>query len=135
MGARAAAGGSNDPQLLGNPTDVVVDAAAAEVYVSDGYLNRRVVVFDSETGRYKRHWGAYGDKPDDGAPVNFDRARPPPSQFFIVHCVRLSNDGLVYVCDRQRNRVQVFRKDGTFVAEAIVGGPLLVKFAPVRPPG
>ncbi len=120
IGEKFRTGGSNDPRLLGNPTDVAVDIAAAEVYVSDGYLNRRVVVFDAETGRYKRHWGAYGNKPDDGVPANYERAKPPPSQFFIVHCVRLSNDGLVYVCDRQRNRVQVFRKDGTFVAEAIV---------------
>ena len=120
IGEKFRTGGSNDPGLLGNPTDVAVDIAAAEVYVSDGYLNRRVVVFDSGTGRYKRHWGAYGNKPDDGVPANYERGQPPPSQFFIVHCVRLSNDGLVYVCDRQRNRVQVFRKDGTFVAEALV---------------
>jgi len=122
IGEKFRTGGSNDPRLLGNPTDAVVDVAAREVYVSDGYLNRRIVVFDSETGRYKRHWGAYGNKPDDGVPVNYERARPLPSQFFIVHCVRLSNDGLVYVCDRQRNRVQVFRKDGTFIAEALVAG-------------
>jgi hypothetical protein len=122
IGERFRTGGSNDPRLLGNPTDVAVDVAAGEVYVSDGYLNRRVVVFDSETGRYKRHWGAYGDTPDDGEPVNYDRVRPLPRQFFIVHCVRLSNDGLVYVCDRQRNRVQVFRKDGRFVAEVVVAG-------------
>jgi DNA-binding beta-propeller fold protein YncE len=121
IGERFRSAGSNDPRLLGNPTDIAVDLAANEAYVSDGYLNRRVVVFDSETGRYKRHWGAYGNKPDDGEPATFDRAKP-PSQFFIVHCIRLSSDGLVYVCDRQRNRVQVFRKDGTFVAEAIVAG-------------
>jgi DNA-binding beta-propeller fold protein YncE len=119
IGERFHSAGSNDLRLLGNPTDIAVDVAAREVYVSDGYLNRRVVVFDSETGRYKRHWGAYGNKPDDGAPATFDRVKP-PSQFFIVHCIRLSNDGLVYVCDRQRNRVQVFRKNGVFVAEALV---------------
>ena len=74
IGEKFRTGGSNDPKLLGNPTDAVVDVAAREVYVSDGYLNRRIVVFDSETGRYKRHWGAYGNKPDDGVPVNL-RAR------------------------------------------------------------
>ena len=121
IGERFRSAGSNDQRLLGNPTDVAVDVADNEAYVSDGYLNRRVVVFDSETGRYKRHWGAYGNKPDDGTPATFDRAKP-PSQFFIVHCIRLSNDGLVYVCDRQRNRVQVFRRDGTFVSEVIVAG-------------
>lgn len=61
-------GGSNSRTLLGNPTDMYVDTKANEVYVADGYLNRRVVVFDSETGAYKRHWGAYGNVPDDGPP-------------------------------------------------------------------
>ena len=96
-----------------------VDTAAREVYVADGYRNRRVIVFDSETGAYKRHWGAYGKPPSDDQTPPYDPARPPSQQFGNpVHCVRISKDGLVYVCDRTNNRFQVFRKDGTFVSEA-----------------
>ena len=92
--------------------------AAKEVYVADGYGNRRVIVFDSETGAYKRHWGAYGKRPNDEKMPAYDPARPPSQQFGSpVHCVRFSNEGLVYVCDRVNNRFQVFRKDGTFVNE------------------
>ena len=87
IGEKFRTGGSNDPKLLGNPADAVVDVAAREVYVSDGYLNRRIVVFDSATGRYKRHWGASGNKPDDGVPANYERARPLPITILIVHCV------------------------------------------------
>ena len=111
--------GSNDTANLGSPADIAVDVAAHEVYVADGYRNRRVIVFDSETGAYKRHWGAYGNRPSDEPTPAYDPARPPARQFGNpVHCVRPANDGLVYVCDRVNNRVQVFRKDGTFVSEA-----------------
>src|SRR5207253_1798015 len=87
----------------------------------DGYVNRRVIVFDASTGAYKRHWGAYGKPPDD-VPVQrrFDPSAPPPQNLYAVHCVHVSNDGLVYVCDRQRNRVQVFKTDGSFVTEVFV---------------
>jgi len=111
--------GSNDTANLGSPADLAVDAAAREVYVADGYRNRRVIVFDSETGAYKRHWGAYGNRPSDAATPAYDPARPPSREFGNpVHCARPTNDGFVYVCDRVNNRVQVFRKDGTFVSEA-----------------
>jgi hypothetical protein len=120
IGERFKTAGSNDTKLLGNPTDMAVDPATNEVFVSDGYLNRRVIVFDADTGTYKRHWGAYGNRPDDGPAVNYEPDKPLPQQFFVVHCLQLSKDGLVYVCDRQRDRVQVFRKDGTFVKEAVV---------------
>ena len=77
-------------------------------------------VFDSETGAYKRHWGAYGKRPSDEKTPRYDPAKPPSQQFGNpVHCVRLGKDGLVYVCDRTNNRVQIFRKDGTFVSEHI----------------
>jgi DNA-binding beta-propeller fold protein YncE len=102
--------GSNDTANLGSPADINVDVAAREVYVADGYRNRRVIVFDSETGAYKRHWGAYGKPPSDAATPPYDPARPPSAQFGQpVHCVRLAGDGLVYVCDRTNNRFQVFR--------------------------
>jgi DNA-binding beta-propeller fold protein YncE len=112
--------GSNDTSALGSPADVAVDVAAKEVYAADGYTNRRVVVFDSETGAYKRHWGAYGNKPSDDKTPPCDPAKPPSQQFGNpVHCVRISKDGLVYVCDRTNDRVQIFRRDGSFVSEHI----------------
>lgn len=110
---------SNDTARLGRPADVFVDSAAGEVYVADGYGNRRVVVFDSGTGAYKRHWGAYGRRPDDAPLAEYDPAAAPARQFRNpVHCVLVSRDGLVYLCDRVSNRYQVFRTDGAFVAEA-----------------
>ena len=126
-------GGSNDTKLLGNPTDMAVDTKRNEVYVSDGYLNRRVIVFDATTGAYKRHWGAYGNVPSDGPAELYEPGKPLPQQFFIVHGIQLSHDGLLYVSDRQRDRVQVFTEDGTFVREAVVdplapaGGGITVK--------
>ena len=110
--------GSNDTANLGSPADINVDLAAREVYAADGYRNRRVIVFDSETGAYKRHWGAYGKPPSDEKTPTYDPAQPASGQFGRpVHCVRFSKDGLVYVCDRINDRVQVFRKDGTFISE------------------
>jgi sugar lactone lactonase YvrE len=102
---------------MGRPAALVVWPATNEVLVADGYANRRVVVYDAETGAYKRHWGAYGKKPDDAAPRArvYDGDGSP--QFNLVHGIRISNDGLVYVGDRVNNRVQIFRLDGTFVKE------------------
>jgi DNA-binding beta-propeller fold protein YncE len=109
---------SNSTERLGSPADIAVDTAAKEVYAADGYANRRIVVFDSETGAYKRHWGAYGKKPSDEKLPPYDPAKPASAQFGNpVHCVRIDKDDLVYVCDRTNDRLQVFRKDGTFVAE------------------
>jgi DNA-binding beta-propeller fold protein YncE len=122
IGKVGAQTGNADLSRLGQPAGVEVDAAANEVYVADGYYNRRVIVFDSETGAYKRHWGAYGQPPSDAEKPNTRRTAPPTvaqlAQFGNpVHCVRLARDGLVYVCDRLNNRVQVFQKDGRFVKE------------------
>lgn len=109
---------SSSTERLGSPADIAVDVAAHEVYAADGYSNRRVVVFDSETGAYKRHWGAYGNKPSDEKTPPYDPTKPVSQQFGNpVHCVRISKDGLVYVCDRINDRYQIFRKDGTFVSE------------------
>ena len=99
---------------------MVTDDDADELYVADGYGNRRVIVFDAKTAAYKRHWGAYGTAPNDEplppykpAPISaLSRSFSSP-----VHCVRLSRDGLVYVCDRANDRIQVFKKDGSFVKE------------------
>lgn len=124
IGTPGSRNGSNDVQNLGAATQMRLDAAAGEVFVSDGEQNRnhRVIVLDSESGAYKRHWGAYGARPDDSAVVaRFDPKAPAPKQFgSAVHCLRLGPDNLVYVCDRSNNRFQVFRKDGTFVREVFV---------------
>src|SRR5690349_20511426 len=112
--------GSADTTRLGRPADAEVDPATNEVYIADGYGNHRVIVFDADTGAYKRHWGAYGKPPSDGK-VAYSPAGPPPQQFGNpVHCVKIAKDGLVYVCDRSNDRIQVFRKDGTFVKEFFV---------------
>lgn len=141
IGKQSQGKGSNDTANLGAPANIFVDEPANEIYVADGYVNHRVIVFDSNTGAYKRHWGAFGNRPDDefftrageklpgpfsGAvqnenrPSQYDPNGPPSPQFRIVHAVRISNDGLVYVCDRTNDRLQIFRKDGTFVREVVI---------------
>ena len=106
---------SNDVTRLGKPADAEVDPETNEVYIADGYFNHRVIVFDADSGAYKRHWGAYGKKPTDEKLEPYNSAS---SQFGNpVHCVKIAADGLVYVCDRINDRVQIFRKDGTFVKE------------------
>ena len=121
IGKGGSTGGSNSRTQLGRPAHMVADEAANELYVADGYLNRRIAVFDSKTGDYKRHWGAYGTKTpiDDKLPPYAPVAITALSKSFAnpVHCVRLSRDNLVYMCDRANNRIQVFQKDGTFVKE------------------
>jgi DNA-binding beta-propeller fold protein YncE len=120
IGRRGSGNNSNDVENLGQPADVAVYPGTNEVFVADGYGNRRVIVFDADTGRYKRHWGAYGNKPDDGAPKTPVFEGPGDQQFNQVHHVRISNDGLVYVADRLNRRIQIFRIDGTFVKEGFV---------------
>ena len=111
---------SNVTDRLGSPADVAVDVPAHEVFAADGYGNRRVVVFDSQSGAYKRHWGASGNRPSDAKTPPYDPEKPPSQQFGNpVHCIRIDRDGLVYVCDRSNNRMQIYRKDGTFVSEHI----------------
>jgi DNA-binding beta-propeller fold protein YncE len=113
--------GSNDIDNLKGPAKLFVDKATNELYVADGYGNKRVIVFDAETGKYKRHWGAYGHKPDDTNPGRYDPDAPVDQQFRSpVHCADLSDDGLLYVCDRVNDRLQVFHKDGTFVKETFI---------------
>jgi len=113
--------GSNDVDNLRGPAKIFVDKATNEVYIADGYANKRVIVYDAETGRYKRHWGAYGNPPDDTNLGRYDPEAPPAKQFRSpVHCAELSNDGLLYVCDRPNDRIQVFKKDGAFVKEAFI---------------
>jgi DNA-binding beta-propeller fold protein YncE len=121
IGRAGQSGGSNDTENLGRPASIEVDSAVSEVYIADGYGNRRVIVFDSETGEYKRHWGAYGERPDDSDLPPYDPEAEPIRHFRSpVHDVSIANDGLVYVADRTNNRLQVYQKDGQFVTEAFV---------------
>src|SRR5213592_4131336 len=105
IGQAGVTGGDSDTAHLGRPASVSVDPATGELFVADGYKNHRVIVFDAQTGAYKRHWGANGRPPGDASVKSFGNP---------VHCVRLARDGLLYVCDRSNNRIQVFRRDGTF---------------------
>jgi DNA-binding beta-propeller fold protein YncE len=148
-------GGSNDATLMGRPADIWVDPADNEVFVADGYGNRRVIVFDGASGRYLRHWGAYGRRPEDppasngagsGAAAGALRkpeatvapAAPPP-QFRVPHGIAGSRDGFIYVADRANNRIQVFRQSGEFVRERILrphcGAEERASWAPKRPCG
>ena len=112
--------GSDDVENLRLPAKTFVDPKTNELYVADGYGNHRVIVFDADTGSYKRHWGAYGHKPDDTI-LPYKPGDPPSQQFRNpVHCIMLSNDGLLYVCDRGNDRIQVFKPDGTFVKEVFI---------------
>lgn len=127
--------GSNDTTLLGAPSGIDFDPAANEVYIADGYINQRVIVFDADTGAYKRHWGRYGLKPDD----TFEPGNQPtwlPSPFLVgqranmgrtprfAHGVNLSRDGLIYLADRSHSIIYVHRKDGIYVKEAAMPGPI-----------
>ena len=121
IGKRGESKGDADLANLNQPAGLFVEPKANELYVADGYGNHRVIVFDAETGAYKRHWGAYGKPP--GSTVNpqpYVPAGPPPTEFATVHCAKVSRDGLVYVCDRANHRLQVFRTDGTFVTEVFI---------------
>jgi DNA-binding beta-propeller fold protein YncE len=118
IGKNGASKGNKDTANLNNPAEVEVDMAANEVYVADGYGNRRVIVYDADKGTFKRMWGAYGKPPTDDPNVPYDPAAPLSTNWRTVHCASLANDGLVYVCDRVNNRIQVFRKDGTYIKEA-----------------
>ncbi len=109
---------------LKRPAAVEVDSQANEVFVADTG-NRRVVVFDATTGAYKRHWGAYGTPPDATAPAAYTAGSAAAKQFRAVSCLALSRSGELFVCDRESNRIQVFKKDGTFVREAVVSSSTL----------
>ena len=115
---------NQDVTKLGQPAAMEVDDKAHEVYIADGYLNKRVVVYDSRTGAYKRGWGAYGQALatiDNGTPPAYVNNESVDPQFRNpVHCVRQSDDGYVYVCDRVNNRIQVFTKTGQFLKEFFI---------------
>lgn len=112
---------SNSTTHFGRVAEIAIDPSAGEAYFADGYTHKRVAVVDVATGAFKRYWGAYGTTTiDDDADVTYTPGEPGPRQFRgPVHCAEPSNDGLVYVCDRGADRVQVFRPDGTYVSEHI----------------
>jgi DNA-binding beta-propeller fold protein YncE len=114
-------GNSHDTENFGRVAKIFIDPRANEAYVADGYLNKRVAVIDADTGKFKRYWGAYGNKPDDADIGRYNPDDPPAKQFRTpVHCAELANDGLLYVCDRPNDRIQVFKADGTFVKETFI---------------
>ncbi|MGH9384639.1 MAG: hypothetical protein ACRD2N_10175, partial [Vicinamibacterales bacterium] len=128
-------GGSNDRTLMGRPSEIWVDPADNEVFVADGYGNRRIIVFDGATGRYLRHWGAYGKRPEGppagargggaaGAPAGGPAATTvpasPPQQFRTPHGIVGSRDGHIFLAERANTRIQVFRQQGEFVMERIL---------------
>ncbi len=121
IGKAGRTGGNNSTEFLGHPADIEVDPETNEVFVADGYLNKRVIVFDADTGEYRRHWGAYGKVPDEAPMVRFD-PNAPISQHFgdSVHGILISKDGLVYVADRGNSRIQIFQRDGTYVEEHFI---------------
>jgi hypothetical protein len=113
--------GSNDMWAFNKVAKISLDEGANEAYVADGYGNHRVAVIDMDTGKIKRYWGAYANKPDDTSLGNYNPDAPVAKQFRNpVHCAVPSKDGLVYVCDRPNDRIQVFTKEGKFQKEVFV---------------
>jgi len=113
------AGGINGTPALYMPADMVVDPVTNRLYVADGYGNRRILVVDADTGKYLGHFGAYGNNPVDDAaaaaagrwPPAYARGDRKPAFFRNpVHCVKIADDGKIYVCDRGNDRIQVFDK-------------------------
>ncbi len=113
--------GSLSNENFGRVAEIMVDEETNEAFVADGYLNKRVAVLDADTGEMKRYWGAYGNEPDDTDLGPYDPDAEPAQQFRNpVHCAIPTDDGLLYVCDRVNDRIQVFQKDGTYVDEVFV---------------
>jgi hypothetical protein len=123
--------GNADMANLHRPADAQYFPATNELFVADGYGNHRVVVFDADTGAFKRMWGAFGNKPmdDDNCAVvtHKDFTSPGPQNFSIVHAIRVAKDGTVYVADRENRRVQMFTKDGKFVKQLLKGDEIFAR--------
>ena len=121
IGGRGTSGGNTDTDNLRRPAEAAIYRATNEVFLADGYGNRRVIVFDADSGEYKRMWGAFENEPleaSDEQPPSDDVLGP--LQFGTVHGIEVSNDGLVYVADRDLNRIQVFSIDGAYETQAFV---------------
>ncbi|MEO7455196.1 MAG: hypothetical protein ABIY52_02975 [Gemmatimonadaceae bacterium] len=103
---------------FGRVAKISFDKSAGEAFIADGYGNHRVAVIDMASGKVKRIWGAYGNVPSDSNYGRYNPAAPLIPQFRTpVHCAEPTSDGLVYVCDRPNDRIQVFQKNGKFVKE------------------
>jgi DNA-binding beta-propeller fold protein YncE len=111
--------GADSQSTLNRPAAIAYDSAANEVFVADSG-NHRIVVFDADKGTYKRHWFAYGEKAAGAAAGPYDPNAPAAKSFRDVSCVEIAKDGMVYVCDKSSNRIQVFDKSGKFVKEGVI---------------
>jgi DNA-binding beta-propeller fold protein YncE len=128
IGRRGQSTGDADTTNVHQPADAFVHAPTNELFVADGYGNHRVIVFDAESGKFKRTWGAFGGKPEppaSAAPAASGAAPAPanpegPSQYGLVHAIKVSNDGMVYVADRVNNRIQVFTTEGKYLRQVKV---------------
>jgi DNA-binding beta-propeller fold protein YncE len=122
IGQRGKSTGNGDTVNVHQPADTFVHEPTNELFVADGYGNQRVVVFDAATGRFKRMWGAFGTEPPAAMTPNPAQSAPAgteaPRQFGLVHAVKVSRDGIVYVADRTYRRLQTFTLDGKFLREA-----------------
>jgi hypothetical protein len=129
--------GNADTANVHRAADVQVYPPTNELFVADGYGNHRVIVFDADTGAFKRMWGAFGNKPvdDDHCDIlrKTDFTPPGPPQLSVVHSLRVANDGLVYVADREHRRVQMFSNDGKFLKQNLKGGTLFARSVALSP--
>ena len=110
--------------LVNGVHNFTLDSEAREIYLTEG---KRVLVYDMDSGDFKRGWGGRGmplnEISDDPTPPYDWNGGPPPDQDAFapaLHCIMLSNDGLVYVCERGMNRIQVFTRQGEYVSDFLV---------------
>ena len=129
--------GNADPANVHRAADVQVYPPTNELFVADGYGNHRVIVFDADTGAFKRMWGAFGNKPQDDdhceivRHTNFDP--PGPQNLSVVHSIRVAHDGMVYVADRENRRVQLFSNDGKFIKQHLNGASTFANSVALSP--
>jgi hypothetical protein len=129
--------GNADTANVHRAADVQVYSPTNELFVADGYGNHRVIVFDADTGAFKRMWGAFGNKPQDDdhceivRHTNFDP--PGPQNLSVVHSIRVAHDGMVYVADRENRRVQMFSNDGKFIKQHLNGASTFANSVALSP--